>query len=373
MEINEIEKILAEYQIDKDRGFLPPTDPILQLPIKYKAWDNLAKNLTQFINAGVIRTKIQKIPTIEHPEFQSKEEKERAMLLLSFFAHAFVHCPPKSTNFIPSNIAIPWIKISNQLKRKPILSHSSVVLNNWKRIDPMLPIRLNNLATICQFHGGLDESWFYLVTVEIEAVGAPSIPLLLQAISHAQQKNWMATANCIEQVNLILEALTKVLQKMYDYCDPHTFYLRVRPFLASFQQIEYQGTSLKPQNHHGGSAAQSSLLQFFDAALGIHYDNPQTTNYLKLMRQHMPKKHAEFLEFVENITNLKSNRSQTPSLAIAYQKAIQLLVDFRDEHLKMVAIYVMQQAKKKKDTAIGTGGTNPMYFLKSIRNQNKKV
>lgn len=370
--MKDIKEIFAEYQIDENRGFLPSIDPILHLPKEYEAWDDLALNLTKFINAGIIRKKIQELPIISNPQFQSEREQERAMLLLSFFAHAFVHSPPTPANFIPSNIAIPWVNIASQINRKPILSHSSVVLNNWQRIDSSLPIRLNNLATICQFHGGLDESWFYLVTVEIEAVGAPAISFLLQTISHIHQKNWIEATHCLNQVNLILQELTLTLQKMYNHCDPQIFYLRVRPFLASFQQIEYQGTSLDLQNHHGGSAAQSSLLQFFDAALGIKYENLKTEKYLKLMRQHMPKKHVDFLAFIETSTNIKTHVAQHSSLERTYQKVIQQLIEFRDEHLKMVAIYIMQQAKKNKDTAIGTGGTNPLHFLKSVRNQNKQ-
>lgn len=39
---------------------------------------------------------------------------------------------------------------------------------------------MENLATLNNFFDGRDESWFYLVTVEIEARGAAAIvPLLL--------------------------------------------------------------------------------------------------------------------------------------------------------------------------------------------------
>ena len=159
---------------------------------------------------------------------------------------------------------------------------------------------------------------------------------------------------------------------MYERCDPYIFYLRVRPFLASFEEIDYRGTELPLQNLHGGSAAQSSLLQFFDAALGIDYPNKATKEYLFLMRRHMPQKHAAFLKFTEQNSTLKTNSQKHKSLQSAYRECVQSLLDFRNEHLKMVALYIMKPAKKMNTSTKGTGGTNPMIFLKSVRNRNEK-
>ncbi len=364
---------LKSYNVDLQRGFLPTEDPLIELPSNYQVWEDLATNLSAYINAGVIRQKIDELSLIDHPIFNNQRELERAMLLLSFFAHAYVHAPPKASNYIPPSISIPWIVVAKQLERRPILSHSSAVLNNWKRIDTSKPIQLDNLATLCQFHGGLDESWFYLVTVEIEQVGAKGIPLMLQSIEYVKAGLWDQAANCLNQTNTVLKDILVSLKKMYVHCDPHIFYLRVRPFLASFENIRYEGTGLNPQSFHGGSAAQSSLLQFYDAVLGIEYESSATKNYLRLMREHMPKRHADFLQFVESTTNLRAQASKNKKLHSAYQEAIQHLINFRDEHLKFVALYIMKQAKKFQSTSTGTGGTNPMVFLKSVRDGNKSM
>lgn len=368
-----IHQILKKYNVDFERGFLPAQDPLLKLPSRYQDWEVLATNLTPYINAGVVREKIDELPLIEHPEFNDPAALERAMLLLSFFAHAYVHSPPKPRNYIPATISIPWIKVAKALNRKPILSHSSVVLNNWRRLDLNRPIQLDNLSTLCQFHGGLDESWFYLVTVEIEQTGAKAIPLLLETMKYVAEEEFSKASNCLEQVNLILSALIVVLKKIYTNCDPHIFYLRVRPFLASFEEIEYRGSGLPLQSHHGGSAAQSSLLQFFDAAFGIEYKNQSTKAYLRLMRHHMPMKHAAFLAYIENTSKIRNCTSKSKKLEQVYKKSIDLLIEFRNEHLKMVALYIMKQSKKTQSTAKGTGGTNPMVFLKSVRNQNEDL
>ncbi len=366
-------EILNKFNICPKRGFLPSNDPLLKLPNCCQKWETLASNLSAYINAGILREKVDELPIIENPELNTQAELERAMLLLSCFAHAYVHSPPESRKYIPASIALPWVKVAKELGRKPILSHSSVVLNNWRRLDLERPIQLDNLATLLQFHGGLDESWFYLVTVEIEQVGAKAIPLVLETIDSLEKEDFSKAKNCLDQVNLILSDLTAVLKRMYESCDPHIFYLRVRPFLASFEAIEYRGTGLPPQNHHGGSAAQSSLLQFFDAAFGIEYENRHTKEYLQLMRHHMPHQHAAFLSYIEKTTCIRSKASKNKAFEKAFKASIELLIAFRNEHLKMVALYIMKQAKQSQSEAKGTGGTNPMVFLKSVRNQNEDL
>lgn len=371
--MNKIESILNLYKVDLHRGFLPALDPITRLPESYTSWEKIAKEFTPLINAGVIREHLETMDIIDVSTLDDARMLERAMLLLSFFAHAYIHLPPVNKNYLPESIAIPWIQVANKLQRKPILSHSSIVLYNWRRINPNDGIHTGNLATLFQFHGGIDESWFYLITVEIEQVGATAIPIMLEAIQSINEERYDKAEEDLRKINEVLDQLTKVLQKMYIHCDPHTFYLRIRPFLMSFEKIEYRGTGLPLQSHHGGSAAQSSLLQFFDAALGLEYSNAATTGYLRLMRQHMPAEHAAFLEYIERNTNIKNAAASNPKLSVAYEEAIAQLIVFRNEHMKIVALYVMKQAQKTKAEATGTGGTNPMHFLKSVRNDNESV
>lgn len=369
----DIPRLLSEYNVDFHKGFLPANDPLLALPKQYQAWEDLAANFTAYINAGVIRERIDELPNLEDLHFNSTPELERAMLLLSYFAHAYVHLSPDSRSYIPESISIPWINVTQELKRNPILSHSTIVLYNWRRLDPAKPIQMDNLATLCQFHGGLDESWFYLITVEIEQVGAKAIPLLLEVINQVEQEDYTAAANTLEQALEPLQAITKVLERMYENCDPHIFYLRVRPFLASFEKIEYRGTNLPLQSYHGGSAAQSSLLQFFDAALGIQYEQKATKDYLRLMRDYMPYKHAAFLNLIDQKSTIAEHVHKDDRLAQVYKAAVEALVQFRNEHLKIVALYIIKQASKNNSSAKGTGGTNPMVFLKSVRNQNSDL
>ena len=55
-----------------------------------------------------------------------------------------------------------------------------ITLYNWRRLDQQAGLNMTNLSTLNNFFSGRDESWFYLITVEIEAIGAAAIIPLLQ-------------------------------------------------------------------------------------------------------------------------------------------------------------------------------------------------
>ena len=363
------------FEIDPVRGFLPGQDPLSSLPAAYQAWEELAAELSEAILQGTIREKIEQLPLIEAPRSQDKRILERAMLLLSFFGHAYVNAPPKlAVQQVPESIAIPWVQVAGTLGRLPVLSHASVVLNNWNRLDPSREMSLDNLATQLQFREGKDESWFYLVTVYIERHGARAIPVLLQCLEHCEKELWEKAAACLVRAKDILAELKTALVRMYEQCEPEVFYHQIRPFLASFNQVQYRGIEPLTRSYHGGSAAQSSLLQFFDAALGMNYDHhPATKDYLLEMRKYMPPRHAAFLQQIESRSTLRANSRKQPVLKMAYEEAVQQLIEFRNEHLKIVSLYIIKPAKNSQGSAKGTGGTNPLLFLKSIRNRNQEL
>ena len=153
----------CDYQVSEARGFLPEIDPLQRLDT-YPLWESLAGELTEVINASRVREVVADLPVLKTDALQTRRELERAMMLLSFFGHAVLRDRPNAPQRVPAQIAVPWCEVAARLGRPPVLSHASVVLSNWRRIDPEGPIALGNLATLLQFHGGLDEAWFYLLT-----------------------------------------------------------------------------------------------------------------------------------------------------------------------------------------------------------------
>jgi len=361
--------LLDKFDIDLRNGFLPKAPPLNNLPHQYKVWDHLNNQMTEAINDGSFIQKVNDLPAVRLG-ILNKRELERAMMLLGAFAHAYIK--ESHAKVIPKQLAIPWEAVANTLKRKPVITHSSLVIENWGLIDPMKSFHLDNVETQFSFTGTKTESWFFLVTTNIEKVGAPAIPLLLESVYLGRSEAYEEATLLLEKAVPIFKDVLAALRKMYEYCDPTIFYNQVRGYFDSFEDVRYEGTSPEIRSYPGGSAAQSSLLQFFDMALGIDYGETRSKAFLIDMRNYMPYPHRTFLDYVEQEYNLKTARENSDRLNQVCKKIIEYLIEFRNEHLKIVSHYIVRPARKSQSSIIGTGGTNPLIFLKDIRNKNKE-
>ena len=173
--------------------------------------------------------------------------------------------------------------VSTHLGLPPVATYAGVCLWNYKPLFTDESVdRLENLSTLHTFTGSLDESWFYLVSVAIEARGAPIIPAMLTAIAAARVDDGQTVTECLQFFAERLDGLIALLQRMYENCDTHVFYHRVRPFLAGSKNMADAGLPNGLiyddgggpdvyRQYSGGSNAQSSLIQFFDIVLGIEH------------------------------------------------------------------------------------------------------
>jgi len=367
-----IPSLFARFNIDPHFGFLPANAPLQELPVRYSAWDHMAADFSPAIKAGSLRSHLQSLPLIQPEETMTVAEQERAMLLLSCFAHGYVFAEEPAATELPAAIAIPWTQIARKLGRPPILTHASIVLNNWRLINPEGPFELDNLATLLQFGGSSDESWFYLLTTYMEKAGAKATVAATQAVLSARDHDIDTLTNALHQLAKTIDELNQLLLRMRERCDPYIFYLRVRPFLASFRNIRYNGVSEERRSYAGGSAAQSSMLQVFDATLGVRHEGP-TAAFLSEMRKHMPPQHAAFIEWVKQETTIKSKAKENPMVKTAYEHGLHQLTVFRESHLQIVADYIFAQVKDAgPGNQTGTGGTPPMRFLQAVKENTEK-
>lgn len=141
---------------------------------------------------------------------------------------------------------------------------------------------LENLATLATFTGSLDESWFYLVSTAIEARSGSLVPLMLNAIAAARVSDSQTVIARLHSVAERVDELGSLLQRMYENCDPHVFYHRIRPFLAGSKNMAEAGLANgvlydtgsdddEYRQYSGGSAAQSSVIQLIDIVLGVEH------------------------------------------------------------------------------------------------------
>lgn len=375
---------LSEYEIDTERGFLPSWDPIRELPPALAPWDEYAYALPKLLVSGRVRHFLRQMPLLDpSPYLETEGQWRRAMQALSYLGHAWVWGESTPSDTLPANIAQPWYVVAQRLGRPPVLSYASYALDNWYRLEKEGPITLDNIALIQNFLGGLDEEWFILIHVAIEAAAAPairSIPLLVEAV---QREDIEGAEQALASIAEALKAMYQILLRMPEACDPYIYYRRVRPYIHGWKNnpslpkgLYYEGVEAyggKPQQLRGETGAQSSIVPALDAALGIvHADDPLRA-YLREMLDYMPPAHRRFVLDIESAGISRFFFAQTPTLKETYNACLHWLERFRSKHLEYAAQYIARQHQlsSANPTDIGTGGTPFMPYLAKHRDETE--
>ncbi len=361
------------------RGFLPKNDPPSHLPDGFEAWDHIASQLPKILVCGEIRSTIKRMPPFDITKLKEEADWERAMMILSFLGQAYVWGVNPVVSQIPAEIAIPWHAVATRLKRLPILSYASYALHNFRRIDPALPVAIGNIVLLQNFLGGIDEEWFILIHVDIEAKAG----LALNAIIPAQE----AVIKCDDDAVILhlssmaqsLTAMCDTLDQMPKNCDPYIYFTRVRPYIHGWKNNpalpngmgyegvpEYQGSL---QKFRGETGAQSSIIPALDVALVVTHEDDPLKRYLMEMRDYMPDADRVFIQKIESGPSVRdyvlSRYKQVPLLRERYNETIDLMERFRSTHLRYADQYINQQSQKSMSnpSAVGTGGTPFMTYL----------
>jgi indoleamine 2,3-dioxygenase len=373
---------LEDYGISPKTGFLPIELPLQRLPHPaYDKWERIIHNFQSLLLSKRLKIVIDRLPVLPTSHLESEPEWRRAYSMLAFMAHGYIWGGEKPSEILPPPITYPLLQVSAHLGVSPVATYSGLCLWNYKPIFLSDNLNLDNLSTLTTFTGSLDEQWFYLVSVAMEARGGPAIPLMLEAIDAARCDEPEIVSRCLRSFAEILDELGTLLVRMYENCDPHVFYHRIRPYLAGSKNMRDAGLphgvkyddgtkNATWRQYGGGSNAQSSLIQFFDIVLGIEHRPtgekrnesseseaepgmaPQPRhNFIQEMRQYMPGQHRNFLQAVENVANIREyvelHRSQT-QLCIAYDACLAMLRALRDKHIQMVSRYIIVKSRESR-------------------------
>lgn len=377
-----------EFQVDRERGFLPSPDPLDRLPSAFASWEAIAHDLPKLLVAGIIRSVVERLPVLDAAPLKGDREYRRAMLVLSFLGHAYVWGGPEPVNRIPAGLAVPWYEVSQRLGRPPVLSYASYALDNWRRVDPDGPIELGNIVLRQNFLAGLDEEWFVLVHVAIEARAAPALTAIVRAQNAVVDDHPQELAEELALTAQALQKMHEILLRMPEACDPHIYYNRVRPYLHGWSNhpalpdgLIYEGVEAyggKPQMFRGETGAQGSIVPSLDAALGIRHEEDLLHTYLMEMRDYMPPKHRAFIEAIEQGPSIRryvlDQRKRCPSLCDAYNACIHWLELFRSTHLEYAERYIQKQSQRgaHNPVEVDTGGTPFIPYLKKHRDETAK-
>ena len=377
---------LKAFDLSRERGFLPDQDPARTLPAELAPWDELASDLPKLLAAGRVRAALRALPVLDPAGLSAEGALRRAMLVLSYFGHAFVWGGAEPEAVIPAPVAVPWCAVAARLGRPPVLSYASYALDNWRRLDPAGPLELGNLAILQNFLGGADEDWFILVHLEIEARAARVLRELGPACTAAAASDARGLTARLEGIAAGIESLVQSLNRMPELCDPYVYYHRVRPYIHGWKDhpllpegMVYEGVRElggRPQRLRGETGAQSGIVPALDAALGVTHAEDPLRAYLAEMRDYMPPGHREFVAAVEAAPPLRAvvAASGDAELRAAYDECLRWLESFRSTHLDYAARYIHRQSATgaANPTAVGTGGTPFMAYLRKHRDETSR-
>lgn len=387
---------LSRFEISPERGFLPTTDPLEQLPDE-TVLNQIGAELPKLLTARQFRHFVQDHHAVMGPvaDDWGLDVFRCAMRTLSFAGHAYVwEDPDHPAARLPASLACPWYLVAQQLGRPPVLSYASYALHNWRRLDPLQPIELGNVVLLQNFLGGLDEEWFVLIHIDIEAKAGMGLAGLVQAHNAAQDKRPDEVLQGLHALAAAQEAMRETLLRMPERCDPYIYYSRVRPYIHGWknspslpQGVIYEGVAgyaERPQQFRGETGSQSSIVPALDAGLGIPHADDPLTQYLVEMRDYMPPRHRAFLTALEARTDeqhrpllygyARDRKTTHPELWKAFCACVELLAQFRDIHIGYAERYIFQQHQShaSNPTAVGTGGTPFMPYLNKHLEETKR-
>lgn len=285
---------------------------------------------------------------------------------------------------------------------------------------------MDNVKASLTFTGTEDESWFYMISVAMEATAGRSIPAMVRALEAARVRDYALVSQALEELTICIEGIGALLERMYEKCGTSAFFHQIRPFLAGSKNMaeaglpngvfydEGDGKGAWMQLR-GGSNGQSSMIQFLDLMLGVTHTsrgnaNPHPTatqsprkpqpGFHEEVRDYMPGPHRRFLEYIKQLSQLREiatageDDAAHKELCERYSAAAEALTEFRNKHLQIVTRYIVLPSAKAKaancskqqnlatasaghgtnsQELTGTGGTLLIPFLKQTRDETSEA
>ena len=372
------------FDISSKTGFLPESPPLTALPSVFNDWNEVFSQLSDLLRKHKLRDAVHRLPEFHEQHLCTKEEWRAALILLSglFQGYLWQDGEKGLPTKMPSVLSVPFVKVSKQIGTPPVGNYASTVLYNWRLRDPRKEMSLENLQAIVNHTGTEDESWFFMVHVVIELEAVPAVEAIWEGLGGMDKEDNVVLSHCLKKIESALINMMQALNRMSERCEPKTFYVSIRPYVAGTKDLDafpegilYEGVDSKPLAYNGASAAQSTPLRAFDCFLGIDHDGKEL-EFLEEMRKYMPEKHRKFLEYLSIQRSLRQYivQSQDKDLITQYNSTIETFVEFRDAHIVVVTRFIVNQKQHTVNPSleeIGTGGTPFMHFLKNVRDNTK--
>jgi indoleamine 2,3-dioxygenase len=376
---------LSDFGLSEEFGYMQHVDPVTTLPPGNEAWDEMGKNLPKYLMGTNFRQRVKDLPAFKIETLKTDGEIRRAFLILSYIGQAYQWSDNEPAHVLPAVLAKPWYEVGKLVGRPPILSYTSYSIDNWYLLDKKGPIECGNIALLQCFLGGQDEEWFILIHIEIEKKAGKALKAIEDSQKAVAAQDLDALEKALTNLRDGIKAMYDVLARMPERCDPYVYFHRVRPYIFGWKNNpslpngvvyegveEYQG---KGQTFRGETGAQSAIVPALDAVLGIMHEQDQLRDYLMEMRQYMPPMHVKFIEAAENGPSVRNfvMACNKESIKKLFNESVELVADFRALHLEYAGTYIHAQSQKTpgNPSAVGTGGTPFMVYLRKHRDETR--
>ncbi|EUC59206.1 indoleamine 2,3-dioxygenase [Rhizoctonia solani AG-3 Rhs1AP] len=433
-----VNSVLPEYSVSHLTGFAPPKSNAPAVKFSSPAldpWLDISQKIATLLNESneAFRSAVERLPLLVVPDDAPIEEWRLAYTILATVAAAYIWGKDSGSGMIdklPYVIARPLQDVADALGVEPGLTYiAGGIWNHRYRVDKSSE-EDGQLDIMVLFTDTPDETHFNLTTLRVERAGGDGLlqgllasQLVARAIratmsaphSHSSHNHQPVDGELDQVHQLMTDGFHKMaasiaqctveLAKMRNGCGPDFFYDKLRPFLGGFGSHPSQpngvfypsspdGTQGEWLKLSGATAGQSSLFQAFDALLMVvHPNNQDQGPFAKKMRKGMPALHVQFLETIPTLPSIrgyiqsllsKSESSPAERAVIeGYNAAVRQLEGFRNEHIKIVTLYVIGPARRAQQTSAGgaeddsdmrgTGGSNLARLLKGMRDDTKRT
>ncbi|KOS20106.1 Indoleamine 2 [Escovopsis weberi] len=384
---------LRKFAVTKN-AFLPDESPLARLPDPYyEPWERIAQSLPALIHGRQIHASVRNLPVLSTDRLSSQPEWRRAYLLLSYITHAHIWGGDK-----PNDITLPLLAVSAHLELPPTLTYAAVCLWNFSSTTASFS-DLGSLRTLVSFTGTESEAWFSLISVAMEARASSILATMLAALDAVKARAYGTITAALLELARCIDSVSRLLERMYERCEPMVFYHQIRPFLAGTKNMQGAGLPRGVFYDHGGgqgewrqlrggSNGQSSLIQFFDVVLGVdhkgHGDesrinesnsnsnsnkdhdndgNHPPDSFHAQVREYMPGPHRRFLVHVMRMGSIRELALVPPTtddqrrLRDAYQRATDALCQFRNKHIQIVTRYIILPSRQQPPPREGPAGS----------------
>lgn len=381
---------LEDYGMSRERGYLSHYEiDEITLPQNLAPIAQAAGNLSNLLTSGRVRNFLDGLPDPEIADWTmtaSEELVRTAMVHYSFLVQAYVWGEPIPPACLPANLARPICALAERLGQAPLLPYSGYVLDNWYRLDKSGPITLDNIAMHQNFLGGMDENWFVLVHVAIEAEAGVLLDNAAKLVGVSRAGDAAEATRLLLEMDHAWERIYGHFARMPEQCDPYIYFHRVRPYIHGWANnpaladggLVYESIDRfkgKPQALRGQTGSQSSIVPAMDALFQVSHSDDPLRSFLDELHQYRPVEHRRFIEDLAAQSTLRDFVSSCgdQGLKDAFNACLEQSARFRTRHLEYAASYINKQAGSiaGNDPDVGTGGTPFMKYLKKHRDENR--